>query len=204
MRNDRTPSRRRCQESCDETGIALITVLLLLVAVTIVGIAALTVTGMEGRLAGFTRSSEAASTSAESCLDTGMQVVLQTLDVDAGGALPAAFKDDQVPAGPVPAGNYNTLNGELLGQDNNNPDTPGGSPNLVLTVNNFTVTGDIDRLYVEPKAGTSQAFDEPQTGSTDIIYRIDCVSTNAATGTSSRITGVYACTFNADGCMRAL
>ncbi len=178
--------------------------LLLLVAVTIVGIAALTVTGMEGRLAGFTRSSEAASTSAESCLDTGMQVVLQTLDVDAGGALPAAFKDDQVPAGPVPAGNYNTLNGELLGQDNNNPDTPGGSPNLVLTVNNFTVTGDIDRLYVEPKAGTSQAFDEPQTGSTDIIYRIDCVSTNAATGTSSRITGVYACTFNADGCMRAL
>ena len=190
-----------------QKGIALITVLLLLVTMTILGIAAITVTGMENRMAGFTRSGEAAGTAAEACLDTGLQVVQQTLDVSAGGSLPPAFRSDAAPAGPVPGGTpgYNTLNAELLGQDNNNADTPSSSPpNLTMTLNNYTVNGDIDRLYVEPKPGTSQAFDEQASGNAEIIYRIDCVSTNTATGTSSRITGIYACTLAADGCQKAL
>ncbi len=185
-----------------QMGIALITVMLLLVTMTILGIAAITVTGMENRMAGFTRSGEAASTAAEACLDTGLQVIQQTLDVTAGGQLPGAF--DVGNGGPIPDTNHATLEAELLGQDNNNADTPNGSPNLVLTLNNYTVNGDIDRLYVEPKPGTSQAFDEQASGNAEIIYRIDCVSTNAATGTSSRVTGIYACTLAADGCQKAL
>ncbi len=185
-----------------QKGIALITVLLLLVVMTILGIAAITVTGMENRMAGFTRSGEAASTAAEACLDTGLQVVQQTLDISAAGSLPTAF--DVSNGGPVPDANHATLNAELLGQNDNNSDTPSGNPNLSMTINNYSVSGDIDRLYVEPKAGTSQAFDEAQSGNAEIIYRIDCVSTNPATGTSSRITGIYACTLAADGCQKAL
>lgn len=69
-------------------------------------------------------------------------------------------------------------------------DVPSGTPNLVLNRNNDTVNGDIDRLCVEPKPGTQQCFDCPQSGNADIMYRIDCVATNAATGASSRISGV--------------
>ena len=189
----------------DQDGIALVTVLLLLVVMTILGITSITVTGLENRMAGFTRTGEAASTTAEACLDTGIQIIQQTLDISAGGQLPAAFRDDAgPPAGPVPAANWATLNAELLGQDNNNGDTPSTNPNMVMTINTFTVSGDIDRLYVQPKAGASQAFDAPQSGSTEIIYRVDCISTNAATGASARITGVYACTLASDGCQRAL
>ena len=185
-----------------QKGIALITVLLLLVTMTVLGIAALTVTGMENRMAGFTRSGEAASTAAEACLDTGLQVVQQTLDVSAGGSLPTAF--DVSNGGPVPDANHTTLDAEILGQNDNNGDVASSNPNLTMTINNYTVNGDIDRLYVEPKPGTSQAFDEAASGNAEIIYRIDCVSTNTATGTSSRITGIYACTLAADGCQKAL
>ena len=193
----------------DEEGIALITVLLLLVVMTVVGIASLTVTGMENRMSGFTRSGESAGTAAEACLDSGMQIIQQTLDVSAGGALPLAFRECPPNAapdcGPIPGAAYAGLNSELLGSDNNNPDTPNTVPSdLVLGMNNFTVNGDVDRLYVEPKPGTSQAFDEPASGSAEIIYRVDCIANNTATGTTSRITGVYACTLASDGCRRAL
>lgn len=188
----------------NQRGIALVTVMLLILSLTVIGVAAITVTGMEGRMAGFTRSGEASASAAESCLDTGMEIILATLDVAAGGNLPTAFKDDETPPGPVPAANYNTLNDELRGVDNNNADTASTTPNIVLNLNNYATAGDIDRLYVQPKPGTSQAFDEPQSGSAEILYRVDCASSNAATGTSTRIVGVYACTLAGDGCQRAL
>lgn len=192
----------------NQQGIALITVMLLMITMTILGIAALTITGMEGRMAGFGRSGEASATAAESCLNTSVQIIQQTLDVGSGGTMPVAFLDGSPNPGPdygpVPAANFATLNQELLGQVTNNPDTPAASPNLIANINNYTVGGDIDRLYVQPKTGTSQAFDEPAAGSTEIIYRIDCVSSNVATGTSSRITGVYACTFTSEGCQKQL
>ncbi len=197
-------SRRSLLSGTNQDGMALVTVMLLLVVMTVMGIASITVTGLESRMAGFTRVGEAAGTAAEACVDSGIQIIQQTLDVSAGGQLPAAFLDNATPAGPVPAANSATLNQELLGQSDNNVDTLATNPNMVMTVNNFTVSGDIDRLYVQPKPGASQAFDAPQGGSTEIVYRIDCQSSNAATGASSRISGVFACTLAADGCQRAL
>lgn len=55
----------------NERGIALITIMLVMVIMTVIGIAALTVTGMENRMAGFQRTGEAAATAAESCVGTG-------------------------------------------------------------------------------------------------------------------------------------
>ena len=201
-RNDSSKRRRATLPLTDQRGLALITALLILITMTVIGIASITVTSMEGRMAGVMRTGEAASVAAESCLDTGVEVIMQTLDISAGGQLPAAFDS---PAGPVPAANHNALQAELLGQDDNNADTPSSNPpNLSMTFNNFSVAGDIDRLFIQPKPGTTLAFDEPQGGSVEILYRVDCVASNAATGATTRIVGVYACTVNSDGCQRAL
>ncbi len=193
----------------DQRGVAMITSIMLMIVMTILGIAAITITGMEGRMAGFGRASEASVTAAESCLNTSVQIIQQALDVDSGGSLPTAF--DAGNGGPVPDANHATLNQELFGQPNgsgtmmtNNPDDPAVDPNLVLNINNYSVNGDIDRLYVQPKPGASQAFDEAATGNTDIIYRINCLATNNATGTFTRLSGVYSCTFTSEGCQKAL
>ena len=193
----------------DQRGMALITVLLLIVIMTVIGITAITITGMEGRMAGFMRTGEAATAAAESCLDTGMQVILQTLDIDAGGQLPLAFGSSSGgPVPDVPVANLTSVQNEILGSDDNNPDPPlptlPNLPDLSMNINNYGANGDIDRLYIQPKPGTTQAFDEPASGSIEILYRVDCQATNTATGSSSRVIGIYACTLNADGCQRAL
>ncbi len=46
--------------AANQKGVALLTILLLLVVMTIIGIMAITVTGLENRLAGYGRTAEAA------------------------------------------------------------------------------------------------------------------------------------------------
>jgi len=79
-------------------------------------------------------------------------------------------------------------------------------------VNGFTVTGDIDRLYAMPKAGGSLQFAAGYEGTAggaagggvDIMYRVDCAANSALTGTSSRVTAVYACTATGESCQRKI
>ena len=70
-----------------EDGIALLTMVLLLIGLTIVGIAAMTVTGMENRMAGFGRTTTTAASAAEACLGTAVKIIQDTIDQ---GQLPAA------------------------------------------------------------------------------------------------------------------
>ena len=195
-----------------QEGVALLTVLLVMVALAVIGIGSITVTGLENRIAGFTRSGEAATGAAESCLSTGVKIIEETIFA---GALPSDYLSNANPAGPVPATNSTTLQQEIMGQSDNNTDAPTGSgavPNMTVTVNNFTVNGDIDRLYALPKAGGSLQFAAGYEGTAggaagggvDIMYRIDCVSTNAATNASSRVTAVYACTTTGETCQRKI
>ena len=195
-----------------EDGVALLTVLLVMVALAVIGIGSITVTGLENRIAGFTRSGEAATGAAESCLSTGVKIIEETIFA---GELPSDYLSNANPAGPVPAANSTTLQQEIMGQSDNNTDAPTGSgavPNTTVTVNNFTVNGDIDRLYAQPKAGGSLQFAAGYEGTAggaagggvDIMYRIDCVSTNAATNASSRVTAVYACTTTGETCQRKI
>lgn len=197
------------QAAAHQKGVALLTVMLLMLIMTVIGIAAITVTGLENRMAGFLRTGEAAASAAESCLGTGVNVIQQTIDL---GSLPAAFLDNAVPAGPVPQANGPTLSQEIMGQSDNNADAPTVAPNTVATMNTFTVRGDIDRLYAKGKSGTGQQMFAGYEGTgagaagggVDILYRVNCVATNAATNASSRITAVYACTYNGDGCQKKL
>lgn len=173
-----------------EQGVALITVLLLLLIMTMLGIASITITGMENKMSGFARTNEATSAAAESCIGVGINVVRQTLKPPSD-AIPAAFLSNAVPPGPVPVANANFLRYEIKGRDDlmndmtNNGDSLATAPNLVIPVGGLTVNGDIDRLYSKPTEGTGS--------STTIVYRITCMASNVATGASASATAVYGC-----------
>lgn len=191
----------------DERGIALLTVVLLLVALTVIGIAAMTVTGMENKMAGYGRSAETVSSAAEACMGTAVKIIQDTIDA---GALPASYLDNANPTGPVPNANATLLQQEIMGQSDNNPDSADASPNTTATLFNFAVRGDIDRLYAAPKVGGALQFAGGYEGTAggaagggvDIYYRIDCVATNPALNTRGRITAVYACTASGETCLR--
>jgi hypothetical protein len=193
----------------NQQGIALLTVLLMILLLTILGIAAITVTGLENRMAGFFRTTEAAAAAAQSCEGTAANIIQQTMA--GAGQLPPSFLSDFVPAGPVPKDNGPTLQSEIKGSalpsppaasaglpSENSSDLPSTAPNLVLQFNGFTVNGDIDRLYIHNKPG----MNPKEEGGQEILYRITCVATNAATGASSTVTSVYGCTWYSTGCSK--
>ena len=192
-----------------QQGLALLTTMLLLVAMTVIGLAAMTVTSLGSKMAGYGRTAEAGASAAEACLGTAVKIIQDTID---GGAIPATYRNDAVPPGPVPAANAATLQAEILGQSDNNGDSADTAPNTTATVNSYTVNGDIDRLYAAPKAGSAQQFAAgyegtgagASAGGIDIFYRIDCSATNTATDTRGRITAVYACTVTGETCQRKI
>lgn len=179
-----------------QQGIALLTVMLMLLILSILGIASITVTSMENRMAGFFRTTEAVVAAADSCEGLGVNIIQQTLS--GPGILPTAFV---APTGPVPSANATILWDEINGFGplpspappgtlaENYADSAASEPNFVMTnIPGFTVNGDIDRLYSHPKAaqGSGQI-------STENVYRITCTATNAATGSSSTVMSVYGC-----------
>jgi len=181
--------------------------MLVMIIMTVIGIAALTVTGMENRIAGFQRTGEAAATAAESCVGTGVNIIQQTIDQ---GKVPDTFTT--LNGGPVL--NQATLEGEIMGQSDNNPDDPGtdATANIKQTVGAYTVRGDIDRLYARPRAGGALQFAagyEGAAGGTagggvDIMYRLDCRATTTTSSTASRIVAIYACTATGESCQRKI
>jgi|CXWL01.1.fsa_nt_gi Tfp pilus assembly protein PilX len=176
----------------DQDGVALLTVLMMMLIMTVLGISAITITGMENRMAGFARTGEAVATAADSCMGVGANVIRQALVPVNAVAIPLQFLSNAAPPGPVPLTNAVILHDEIYGRDasgvvtKNSSDTATGVPNLVLTVNGFAVNGDIDFLYNENTVATG--------GAVTNTYRINCVATNVASGTSSSVTAVYACT----------
>ena len=205
----------------NQQGIAMLSILMLMLILTVLGIGALTITGLENRVAGFASSMEASSAAADACVATGVKVIQQVLDVSNGTSVPTALLDNQTPAGPVPSANKTQLELEINGDPIAILDAPIGPPfpvgivaavpNLVQTVGAYSVVGDIDYLYKKQRAGSGQqfgaAYDGTAVGSgaggVDMVYRVDCVATNTATGMSSRISAIYSCLYN-EGCVRKL
>ena len=196
-----------------EQGLAMLTVLLIMLMMTVLGISAVTVTGLENRMAGFMTSMEGATAAAESCAGIGVNIIQQTIDPYAGaGTVPIAFLSNATPAGPVPQTNATLLTQEIMGSSDNNSDFADGTgavPNLVQTIGAFTVNGDIDRLYIKGSAGSGmqqfagyEGTGSSAVGSSNIFYRIDCVARNTTTGTSARVTAVYACTTTGESCQK--
>ena len=175
----------------DERGISLITVMMVILIMTLMGISILAVTGFERQISSSVSASESSTDAAESCVSTGANVLQQSLQAH---VVPPAVLSNAVPPGPVPLTNLAVLNGEII-TDGGNPDFPigaGSVPNLTMTVGNFQVFGDIDRLYVQCAAG-SDCSPGSETLRLDIIYQITCAAQNLATGITSQVDAVYAC-----------
>lgn len=196
-----------------EEGVALLTVLIIMLIMTVLGIGAVAVTALENRIAGFQRSGESGTSAAESCVGTSVNIIQQTI---AGAAVPGTFvSSDNVSSDglPVPknaeTGANPTLTQEIMGQADNHVDVVTGSgtsngPDYYQNVNSYVVKGDIDRLYLMGKAGSGMQFAGGYEGvgqgtasaGADIIYRIDCRATLTAVGTESHVVAIYACTLN--------
>ena len=205
----------------NQQGIAMLSILMLMLILTVLGIGAMTITGLENRVAGFASSMEASSAAADACVATGVKVIQQVLDVSNGMSVPTALLSNQTPPGPVPSTNKAQLELEISGDPAALPDAPIGPPfpagitaavpNLVQTVGAYSVAGDIDMLYKKQRAGSGQQFGAAYDGTAvgggaggvDIFYSVDCVATNTATGMSSRIAAIYSCLYN-EGCTRKL
>jgi len=175
----------------DERGVSLITVMMVIFIMTLMGISILAITGSERQIAGSVTASEASTDAAESCVSTGANVLQQSLQAH---AVPAALLSNAVPPGPVPLANLAVLNGEMI-NDGGNPDFPiggGSAPNLAMTIGNYQVFGDIDRLYVQCAFG-SDCAPGSETMRIDIFYQITCVAQNQATGITSQVGALYAC-----------
>ena len=192
-----------------EECIALVTTLVILLIMTVMGVGAVAVTALENRIAGFQRTGESATSAAESCVGTSVNIIQQTL-ATSSLTVPAAFVSA---AGPVltaaeVAANP-SLSMEISGTSANDPDLVTGptavtGPDYSLTINGYTVLGDIDFLYNVPKAGAGGGGGSGYEGSgssgaaggVDMVYRVDCRATLTAAGAESRVVAVYACTLN--------
>jgi hypothetical protein len=174
----------------NERGVSLITVMMVILIMTLMGISILAVTGSERQIAGSVSASEASVAAAESCVSTGANVIQQGLQAH---VVPAALLSNAVPPGPVPLANLAVLNGELI-TDGGNPDFPVGAgsvPNLTMTIGNYQVFGDIDRLYTQCNGSVCDPNDP--NFRLDFFYRITCVAQNQATGLTSQVGALYAC-----------
>src|SRR3989338_5362419 len=100
------------ERAADQRGMALLTGILLLMIMTVIGIASITLTGLESRLAGYVRAGEAATVAAESCLAVSVRAIEFTIR---DSKVPDGLLDSASPAGPVPDGNKTILMNEIMG-----------------------------------------------------------------------------------------
>src|SRR5437867_6405194 len=203
-----------------EDGIAMLTILMLTIILTVIGIAAITTTSLDIRMAGGERIRESTVNAAEACMSSGVQIIQQTL---ANGAIPStltgagANPSITLPLGTAPG--QNPLQAEIMGQSDGNADsadpTVGSTRNAVLTISNYTVNIDIDRLYAKPKSGSSLQFAAGYQGTgggaagggIEILYRIDCYANSTAGGmaqAAGHIAGVYSCVSPGESCQRKI
>jgi hypothetical protein len=196
-----------------EDGIAMLTILMLTVILTVIGIAAITTTTMDLKLAGGERLREGSINTAEACLSTSVQIIQQTL---ANSAVPASIL-----GAPNPVIWQAPLESEIMGvpgfeQHTDTADwqsLPAASiaPNAQVALGGFTVNIDIDRLFARPKPGSSLAFAAGYEGTgagaagggVEVLYRISCYSFGGL-NTFGQVTGVYACVATGESCQRKI
>src|SRR5213594_4965985 len=203
-----------------EDGIAMLTVLMLTIILTVIGVAAITSTTLDIKMAGGERLRESTLNAAEACMSSGVQIIQQTLqNGGVPGTLTAAGTNPSItlPLGTAPG--QNPLEAEIMGQSNANADsadpTVGSTRNAVLTISTYTVNMDIDRLYAQPKSGSALQFAAGYSGAgagasgggIEILYRIDCFANSTVGGiaqAAGHITGVYACVSTGESCQRKI
>lgn len=185
----------------NERGTSFMTVMLLMLIIGALGVAALTMTGMENSMAGAIRMVEEGTDAAEACVGSAVRAIRLTIEdpLMTGPAVALI-----APQGPVPALNQTVFSQEINGTLRNNADIAvgtGNAPNLVMNVNGYVVNGDIDFLYSKRRTGSD--FADPDKPTYDQYYRVDCVAANAATGATSRVIVTFDClNTTGEGCVK--
>src|SRR5438132_9879577 len=141
----------------------MLTVLMLTLILTVIGLAAITSTSLDIKMAGGERVRESSLNGADTRLNSSHQVIQHAV---ANWAIPAtltgagANPSITLPLGTAPG--QNPLQAEIMGQSDGNPDsadpTVASTRNAVLTISAYTVNMDIDRLYARPKSGSGLQF----------------------------------------------
>jgi hypothetical protein len=211
-----------------QDGIAMLTVLMLTIILTVIGIAAISTTTMDLRMAGGERMREASVSAGEACLSTGGYIIQQVI-ANSGFTVPASMIGSTAnprvvklasDLGELPTKNPIVV--EIMGYDDKNlalgadtadPNAPGNVPNAVLWIPTraapaFIVNMDIDRLYKQPAVGGPSCY----AGGCypDIFYRITCfprIATpeGSALGTTlGPVSAVYLCKQQPDTCQPKL
>lgn len=174
----------------DERGVTFMATMIIMLMIAILGVTALTMSGIGNLTVVELRMAEEGTAAAESCVGVAVDVIQRTIVPNGQAPVPLAL---QTPQGPVPAANATILANEINRSPSNSPDCAVTSaicgtaaPNLTMTVNNYQVNGDIDSLFSRRnRSGTQEAV--------DLYFRIDCTATNVATGTQTRVIAVYDC-----------
>src|SRR3989449_1351433 len=206
----------------NEDGVAMLTILMLAVILTVIGIAAISTTSQDLKVAGGEKLRATGVNAAEACMSSAVQIIQQTLQ---NGAVPATLLGAANPfiatnaAGLGTAAGKNPTPAEVMGQSDKNPDTadfnaPGVAPNAVLTLTGYSVNMDIDRLYAKPKAGGSLQFAAGYEGTAagaagggiEILFPIDCYApkTPGRSSGKSPITRVEPCGATGESCQRKI
>ena len=186
------------QKALDEQGVSFMTVMIITLMAGALGVAALTMTGLENSTAGAMRMVEEGTDAAESCVGMGVKVIKESVD---NGLVPPELISTN--GGPVPSTNAIVL-GQEISFVRNSPDIAWGAgplvvPNIVMNVNNYVVNGDIDSQFVKLSPGQAgDGQDQP----VDVFFRIDCQAVNAATGATSRVIAEYQCFKKGDSCLQ--
>src|SRR2546426_5345775 len=186
----------------NEDGVAMLTILMLTVILTVIGIAAISTTSQDLKVAGGEKLRATGVNAAEACMSSAVQINQQALQ---NAAVPATLLGAANPfiatnaAGLGTAAGQNPIQAEVMGQSDKNPDTadfnaPGVAPNAVLTLAGYSVNMDIDRLYAKPKAGGSLQFAAGYEGTAagaagggiEILYRNHCYPPNTPGGISEK------------------
>jgi Tfp pilus assembly protein PilX len=211
-----------------EEGVAMLTVLMLTIILTVIGIAAITTTSLDLWMAGGERMRESAVASEEACLSSGVALIQQVLE---NAAMPAQFMvagaNPSFPgAGFGMVSPANPLVDEIMGHfegtanadpDNADPTATAATclatqcaPNAVFYLPTraapaYTVNMDIDRLYKRHVVGGPAEFAEGI--NIEILYRVTCYAmVNAGTAsqqTVGSLSAVYVCYMRGpDRCQR--
>src|SRR5438445_7442319 len=107
-----------------EDGIAMLTVLMLTIILTVIGVAAITSTSLDIKMAGGERLRESTLNAAEACMSSGVQIIQQTLQsVPVLGATRVHTCDLPISLPLGTAAGQNPLEAEIMGQSNSNTDS---------------------------------------------------------------------------------
>jgi Tfp pilus assembly protein PilX len=206
--------------SCSrECGAALITVLLLLVVVTVIGIAAVSVMNLTRQMVGGERQRNEAFTIAEGCVDNAKLLVVDTLrnsSLPSGSSfvLPGSQLLEEISRQDPNETNLCSSASPSLNCDGVGTGATGTlGPDGQYTHDQFTVQMDIDFSSVGSGAGGGHLFamgyegigaGGAGAGGTRLRYKVDCLVAGPEEAQSSRITAVYGCQLMPDGCQMEL